>query len=241
MAPAARLLQGLLGGSGPAHRREVTQEEKLTWQSPAAAVSVSLPRGGGRVRADQSNRSLPPPDPARPPASCASSETGASEVRWGFHTLSHRQGTRKKKIVLFLALALFTNVAPISSQLGVHSEKQMISLETSGQTWVLTAAGAGAVLCPVRSPELSSRYEQLQPWIHRMSSPIPTPFHPQCISNSPIVKGGSLRPISPEARGAVGQGKRRTRQNQVGLASWLWSRLPKARQGFLSPASPLSS
>lgn len=76
----------------------MTQEEKLTWQSPSATVSVSLPRvgggGAGPSRPVQRVVFLPPYTAA---AFCTRLKTGDSKIRWSFHTLSHKdQGIKKK-------------------------------------------------------------------------------------------------------------------------------------------------
>lgn len=80
-----------------------------------SSSSFSLPTqnwgwGGG---SKQTSPTGPFPPPYTAGASCTGSKTGDSKVRWSFHTLSHKdQGIRKKKMVIFLTLALSTNMVP---------------------------------------------------------------------------------------------------------------------------------
>lgn len=84
---------------GAASHGQVTQEEKLTWQSPAATVSVSLPRvGGGGGGSQQTSPTSRFSTTLHSCAFCTSSKTGESKIRWSFHTLSHKdQGVKKKR------------------------------------------------------------------------------------------------------------------------------------------------
>lgn len=81
--------------------------------SRSSAVSVSLPEGGGagRVQADQSNRSSSTTLHSRCLVRQLQNRRVKSQVALS-HPEPQRQGIRKKKMVLFLALALFTNVVP---------------------------------------------------------------------------------------------------------------------------------
>lgn len=121
--------EGSWAGSWTCPPWVVIQKEKLTWQSPAAAVSVSLPRvGGGGGGSKQTSPTGPFPPPYTAGASCTGSKTGDSKVRWSFHTLSHKdQGTGRRKWLSFSLLPYPQTWSLISSQL--LSEKQMLSSE----------------------------------------------------------------------------------------------------------------
>lgn len=104
---------------GAASHGQVTQEEKLTWQSPAATVSVSLPRvGGGGGGSQQTSPTSRFSTTLHSCAFCTSSKTGESKIRWSFHTLSHKdQGVKKKRedvglLTLALSTMVLENVVP---------------------------------------------------------------------------------------------------------------------------------
>lgn len=98
-----------------------------------SSSSFSLPTqgggGGGRVQADQSNRSFSTTLHNRCLLRQLKTRRVQSQVELS-HPESQRQGISKKKMVLFLALALLTDVVPDLLQLLANSEKQIISPET---------------------------------------------------------------------------------------------------------------
>lgn len=208
--------------------------------SSSSAVSVSLGRGGewgaGQVQADQSNRSSS--TALHSGASCASSETGESKVRWRFHTLSHkdRESGRRKWFSLSLSLALFTNVVPgLLTTVGQFRKASDLP-EPRSTHRALTAAAPGWD-CFLSMAELPPA--RTSPLIRHTISPAQTNPH-HAVHFSPTHRKGQDEADPPAARGAGGRARRELGKT----GAWLSGSGPslRASHGFLSRAfSPVTA
>lgn len=106
---------------------------EMTWQSPEAAVSVSLPRvGEGEAGPSRPVQRVLFPPPCTADAFCTRSKIGDSKVRWSTHTESQRAGNQEERRKWSFSSLLphpqwSWKMCSLISQLLVNSERQMIS------------------------------------------------------------------------------------------------------------------